>query len=64
MSIGKNGDSLSCECLVLAKNLMALFTTAKVSVEFGRFQGGQAARSGQRAELLIFFVLVASGMDL
>ncbi len=62
--IGKNGDSLRCQSLILAKNLMALFTTAEVSVQFGQFQGGQAARSGQCTELLIFLVLVAPGMNL
>jgi hypothetical protein len=62
--VGKNGDSLSCESLVLAKNFMALFTSAEVRVQFGGFQRGQGTCSGQCAELLIFIVLAAPGMNL
>jgi hypothetical protein len=64
ISVGKNTDSLSCEGLILAKNFVALFTIAKVSVQFGRFQGGEVARSGQGTELLIFIMLAAPGMNL
>jgi hypothetical protein len=36
----KNADPLSGKDLILAKNMVALFTTAEVSMEFGQFQGG------------------------
>jgi hypothetical protein len=62
--VGKNGHSLSCEGLILAKNFVTLLTKAEVSVQFGGFQGAQATCSGQSGKLLIFIVLVAPGMDL